>query len=99
MPPLESKFCNSSYILSIYYSETWIVIWICNYIKNLDILIQKSHFYRRFLALSKVYVNMFLTTNLFAVGDKLILIQINMNLRVKLNLNSISRLKRFKSVD
>lgn len=99
MPPLESKFCNSSYILSIYYSETWIVIWICNYIKNLDILIQKSHFYRLFLALSKVYVNMFLTTNLFAVGDKLILIQINMNLRVKLNLNSISHLKRFKSVD
>lgn len=71
----------------------------CNYIKNLDNLIQKSHFYWLFLALSKVYVNMFLTTNLFAVGDRLILIQINMNLRVKLNLNSISRLKRFKSVD
>lgn len=71
----------------------------CNYIKNLDNLIQKSHFDWLFLALSKVYVNMFLTTNLFAVGDKLILIQINMNLRVKLNLNSISRLKRFKSVD
>lgn len=51
MPPLESKFCNSSYILSIYYSETWIVIWICNYIKNLDILIQKSNFYRLFFGI------------------------------------------------